>query len=129
VKEKNIFLIFFELLIGYIGYKLFLPNGFEHISTDQLADMLNNPDHKEAYYVDVREPHEFNAGHIREMNNVPLSQLENNYELIPKDKTIVIICQSGKRSLQAAKTLKDLGYQDIINVKGGMLDWEGAVTK
>jgi len=129
VKENKYYIIFFAILIGYIGYKLFLPNGFEHISTDQLADMLNNPDHKEAYYVDVREPHEFNAGHIREMNNVPLSQLENNYELIPKDKTIVIICQSGKRSLQAAKTLKDLGYQDIINVKGGMLDWEGAVTK
>jgi hypothetical protein len=43
---------------------------------------------------------EFNAGHIKEMNNVPLSQLKENYELIPKDKTV---------------------HPDIINVKGGIL--------
>lgn len=63
------------------------------------------------------------------MVNIPLSVLENEYNQIPTDKEIIIICRSGNRSLQAANTLKKLGYESLTNVKGGMLVWNGNVIR
>lgn len=116
------------ILIGFFGYKLSLHAGIDEMNTEQLANLMNEP-HEDVFFVDVRESHEFNEGHIDGMMNIPLSTLGDQTELIPKDQTIVIICRSGNRSLQAANTLKDLGYQDLVSVKGGMLKWEGEVTK
>ncbi|MDT8862212.1 rhodanese-like domain-containing protein [Alkalihalobacillus sp. MEB130] len=116
------------ILIGFFGYKLSLNAGIDEMTTEQLA-ILMNEQHEDVFFVDVRESHEFKEGYIDGMMNIPLSTLDDQTELIPKDQTIVIICRSGNRSLQAANALKDLGYQDLVSVKGGMLKWEGEVTK
>ncbi|UCZ51517.1 rhodanese-like domain-containing protein [Bacillus shivajii] len=127
IKKYYPFLIPIIVLIGFFGYQQFQSAGVEEINTNQLAEMMNSEAHEDVFYVDVREEHEFNDGHIEGMANVPLSQLENRYEEIPKDQTAVIICRSGNRSMQAINILKDNGYVDLINVKGGMLKWEGNV--
>ncbi|ARK28836.1 rhodanese-like domain-containing protein [Halalkalibacter krulwichiae] len=85
--------------------------------------------HGNYFFIDVRESNEYIEGHIDGMVNIPLSTLGEHTDLIPKGDTIVIICRSGNRSFQAANILKDLGYQDLVNVKGGMLTWEGEVIK
>jgi len=128
IKKYRSYVIPLAFIIAFIGYKVFPTIGVEQISTDQLADMLANGQSTDVFYVDVRESYEFQEAHIEGMTNLPLSQLENNYHHIPTDKTVVIICRSGNRSLQALNILKDVGYQDLINVKGGMLAWEGEVT-
>ncbi|OIJ14432.1 rhodanese [Anaerobacillus alkalilacustris] len=128
--KKYYHLILLFLLLGlFFGYKQFQTIGIAQINTDQLAEMRMNDDQEDIVYIDVREPHEFKNGHINGMVNVPLSQLENNYDIIPKEKTVVIFCRSGNRSLQAANILKDIGYKDLVNVKGGILDWKGEVVK
>lgn len=129
IKKYYHYMILVVILLGFFGYKYSQTIGIEQITTDQLAEILNTAEQENIFYVDVREPHEFNEGHIKEMMNLPLSQLESNYQLIPKDKKVVIICRSGNRSLQAANILKDLGYSDLVNVQGGMLDWDGEVVK
>ncbi|WP_233443877.1 rhodanese-like domain-containing protein [Halalkalibacterium halodurans] len=116
------------ILIGFLGYKLALNAAIDEISTEQLAKLMNKQN-EDYFFVDVREPLEFKEGHIDGMINIPLSTLDNNTDLIPKDHTIVLICRSGNRSLQAANALKDLGYQNLVNVKGGMLSWKGEVIK
>nr|WP_090892047.1 rhodanese-like domain-containing protein [Evansella caseinilytica] len=55
--------------------------------------------------------------------------MAQEYSVIPEDKTVVLICRSGNRSMQAANILKDKGYKKLINVSGGMLSWEGEVVK
>ncbi|RXI96349.1 rhodanese-like domain-containing protein [Anaerobacillus alkaliphilus] len=127
MKKYSSYIFPFVLIIGFIGYQLFPTIGVEQISTEQLAKMMTN-EADDVFYVDVREPHEFQEYHIEGMTNVPLSELESNYHVIPTDKTVVIICRSGNRSLQALNKLKDFGYQDLVNVKGGMLAWKGEVT-
>ena len=122
------FIIPIIVLLGFFGYKYYQTIGIEQITTDQLAEMMNE-EHQDVLYIDVREPHEFSDGHINGMVNFPLSELENTYDQILEDKTIVIFCRSGNRSLQAANMLKDRGYQDLVNVKGGILDWQGEVVK
>ncbi len=127
MKKYSSYILPLVFIIGFIGYKLIPTIGVEQVSTEQLANMMTNPS-DDVFYVDVREPHEFQESHIEGMTNVPLSELETNYHLIPADKTVVIICRSGNRSLQALNKLKDFGYQDLVNVKGGMLAWEGEIT-
>ncbi|AST90061.1 MULTISPECIES: rhodanese-like domain-containing protein [Sutcliffiella] len=127
MKKYSSYILPLVFIIGFIGYKLIPTIGVEQVSTEQLANMMTNAS-DDVFYVDVREPHEFQESHIEGMINVPLSELESNYHLIPADKTVVIICRSGNRSLQALNKLKDFGYQNLINVKGGMLAWEGEVT-
>lgn len=75
--------------------------------------------------VDVREPNEFSAGHIINAINLPLSQIqEGNREGLSKDKSYVIICQSGNRSIEASNFLSEDDF-DVINVSEGMSSWTG----
>lgn len=128
LKRYRSVIIAVVVLIGFVGYKLIPTIGIQQISTERLAKMMANEHSSDIFYVDVREPHEFQEGHIEGMINVPLSQLDSNFQLIPTDKTVVIFCRSGNRSLQALNKLKGYGYEDLINVKGGMLAWKGEVT-
>lgn len=72
--------------------------------------------------IDVREKHEFAAGHIPGAENIPLNKIKN-YKKKETGK-VYVICQSGMRSKQAVQTLKEKGY-DAVNLKGGMLLWQG----
>lgn len=130
--KKNLFyiiVIIIIIIIGVLGYRWSLSHGIENITTNQLASLLEERNRDDLFFVDVRETHEYRDGHIEEFSNIPLSIMEQELELIPKEKTVVIICRSGNRSLQAANILKDLGYNHLINVKGGMLDWQGKVIR
>lgn len=76
--------------------------------------------------LDVREPDEFAAGHIKQAINVPLSTVQKYQG--DKTEEIYVICRSGRRSEQAAQLLSLKGY-DVKNVAGGMLDWHGEIVK
>ena len=74
-------------------------------------------------YLDVRTPMEFKSKNIKGFKNIPVDQIPNRLKDLPKDKEIVIICQSGARSSSAVRFLKKNGYENIINVSGGMGAW------
>jgi sulfur-carrier protein adenylyltransferase/sulfurtransferase len=76
--------------------------------------------------IDVREQHEFEAGHIPGAVHVPRGHLESRIEnFVPeRDRRIVLYCQSGSRSALAADTLKQqLGYEDVASMNGGFTLW------
>lgn len=73
--------------------------------------------------VDVREPHEFRAGHIEGAQLAPLGTVENALATVPPDREIVLVCRSGNRSGQAQRRLAKRGYTNLRNMEGGMLDW------
>lgn len=116
------------ILLSVAGYQFVMKIGIDQIDTTELANMLER-EKDGIFFVDVREEHEFKDGHIEGMVNIPLSVLHEAYHLIPQDKEVVIICRSGNRSMQAANILKDLGYTKLVNVTGGMLDWDGEVNR
>ncbi len=78
-----------------------------------------------AFFLDVREKSEFNAGHAPQARNVPLSQLAGHLNKLPEDRTIVTACRSGARSAHAARLLARQGY-DVVNLSGGMYAWQRA---
>jgi len=78
--------------------------------------------------VDVREPAEWNQGHLEDATLVPPATVEERIGSVApdKDRPVLLYCRSGQRSLRAARLLKSLGYADPINVEGGILAWEDA---
>lgn len=74
--------------------------------------------------VDVREPDEFEAGHIGEALLAPLDDVEKHLASVPKEREIVLVCRSGRRSGIAAKKLSERGYTKLWNMEGGMLAWQ-----
>jgi sulfate permease, SulP family len=78
------------------------------------------------YVIDVREPREFNQGHIVEANLVPLPKILSADVKLPANKQIVLICRTGRRSRRAAAALKRIGCLNVQIVEGGMLAWEAA---
>jgi molybdopterin/thiamine biosynthesis adenylyltransferase/rhodanese-related sulfurtransferase len=79
-----------------------------------------------AVVLDVREPDEFEQGAIPGALHIARGNLESNVESRITDHTVpvAIICASGVRSAFAAKTLTDLGYTDVVSVKGGFNKWK-----
>src|SRR3954449_2979591 len=77
-------------------------------------------------FVDVRERDEWEEGHIPGAVHVPRGNLESRIETVAGDRSapLVIYCASGSRSAFAAKTLGDLGYQDVVSLSGGFADWK-----
>ncbi len=77
--------------------------------------------------IDVREEAEFvgELGHIAGSCLVPMKSIANSIEDLEslKDKEIILVCRSGARSTTSAAILKGLGFQDVKNMKGGMLQW------
>jgi rhodanese-related sulfurtransferase len=73
--------------------------------------------------LDVREDFEYEAGHIPGATLVPLGQIPNRLDEIPKDKTVIAVCRSGNRSGQATNFLRQQGFENVHNMTGGMNAW------
>lgn len=83
--------------------------------------------YRKAQLIDVREPNEFDAGHILGARNVPLSQLKMRLKEIRPDKPVYLYCQSGTRSGRAGQLLYKKGYKDLSHLQGGFKKWSGKV--
>lgn len=83
--------------------------------------------YRKAQLIDVREPNEYESGHILGARNIPLSQFRHRYKEIRPDKPVYLYCQNSVRSGRAAQMLKRKGYKDIYNLKGGFKKWTGKI--
>ena len=75
------------------------------------------------FLLDVREPWEYQEGHVPGAQLIPLGELEQRVNEVPRDRPILAICHSGQRSLAAAGYLQQLGYTSVTNVDGGTAAW------
>ena len=107
-------LIIIGVVVAFLVWRMKPTKGVRSISTSELKNILND---KDKVFVDVRTPGEYQARNIKQFKNMPLG---SDFSKLPKNKEIIVICQSGMRSAQACKKMKKLGYEKITNVRGGM---------
>ena len=96
---------------------------------DSLDKVKHAVDDKQAVLLDVREPKEWDAGHVRGAVLVPVGDLSKKAndpaflaeleKKLPKDKTVYCHCARGRRALMAAEALQKLGYKDVRPLKPG----------
>lgn len=101
---------------GYIASNL-LEGDFKQVNVDKVRKLVED----KAYIVDVREVREFENGHIKGAKNIPLSQLRDRVNEIPKDAPVYLHCRTGQRSYNAALVLQNLGYNNVSNITGSFL--------
>ncbi|MGG3469973.1 rhodanese-like domain-containing protein [Neobacillus pocheonensis] len=83
--------------------------------------------YRKAQLIDVREPNEFEGGHILGARNIPMSQMRMRSKEIRPDMPVFLYCQSGMRSARAAQFLHRKGYKDLTQLQGGFKKWSGKV--
>ena len=79
-----------------------------------------------ALALDVRERDEYAVGHVVGARLLPLGQLTGKLAVLPRDRTIVVICRSGRRSGEAVAAMQAAGLAKTVNLAGGMIAWRRA---
>ena len=90
---------------------------FRQVPVSKVRDLVESG----AFIVDVREKNEFNQGHLVNAVNIPLSELRDRVDEIPKDRTVYLHCRSSQRSYNAVMALQNLGYDNVVNISGSFL--------
>lgn len=94
-----------------------LYNRFRQVPVSQVRPLVEQG----AYILDVREAGEFAAGHIQGAHNIPLSQLRERMEEIPRDIPVYVHCRSSQRSYYAICCLQGNGFTNVYNISGSFL--------
>lgn len=95
----------------------------ETIEIQDLKQLLE--DDNSTILIDVREPHEWQAGHIAAAKHLPMAQVASSISetVSDKEQTVYLQCKSGGRSMQVANLLVEMGYSKVVNVEGGIIGW------
>lgn len=94
----------------------------QEVTVEELHEKLH--DENPPLLIDVREHYEYDIANLEGML-IPPAELERRLdELEPyKDREIVVYCRSGSRSARACMTLQDYGFENVANLKGGIIEW------
>ena len=76
-----------------------------------------------AILVDVREPHEWQEGHISGAVHIPLGSLSRRLRELDPSREVIAVCRSGHRSITAAQMLHQAGFSQVRSMAGGMISW------
>ncbi|EKD74985.1 MAG: rhodanese-like protein [uncultured bacterium] len=96
--------------------------GISHLSTQEALHMMNR---ENALVLDVRDEKLFSEGHILKAHNIPFACLEKEISHFEKNKEhpVILVCNAGNRSVQAAKLLHHHHFKKVFSLKGGMGAW------
>ncbi len=95
---------------------------FHRIDVAEAKEMLQEPD---VALIDVREPHEYQSGHIPHATLIPVNSVFARREELPKDKKIIFVCEVGQRSALASEMAAAAGLpaDRLFNLDGGTAAW------
>jgi len=112
-----------ELLAATKQFLSGIPEGYLAVGDiEKFKEALANG----AFLVDVREPAEYQEGHIPNAVNIPLRTLGKNVAEIPTDKPVFVYCASGHRAALATAALQTLGYTNVRSFPPGFAGWSAA---
>ncbi len=90
---------------------------YKEVKVSQVRDLVES----NAFIIDAREKGEYQAGHLKNAVNIPLSEFRDRLDEIPTDQPVYIHCRSGQRSYNMVMALNNLGYENIYNISGSYL--------
>lgn len=126
--QENIWLVLIAVASGLGLLWPFVARQLSGIPQMSVTDAVQLINRRDPLVLDVREPGEFNAGHIAGSKHIPAGTLKSRLAEVEKwkDKPVLVHCASGNRSQGAASTLKAAGFKEVFNLQGGMNAWQQA---
>lgn len=124
---SNHYLLVFALLcVIFLLVQDLLSNAFNKFETVSPMIAVTKMNHDDLSIIDVREPAEFVKSHIEGAINIPMDKLKAQLDSLQKHKNhpIIVVCQTGGRSNEACKLLSKNGFEQLMNMSGGMQSWE-----
>ena len=103
-------------MAGYVASNV-LHGAFKQVNINEIRALVEAG----AFIVDVREPYEWDAGYVIGAHRIPLSELRDRIDEIPRDEPVYIYCRSGQRSYNACMALQNRGYDRVYNIAGGYI--------
>lgn len=105
-------------------YLMAIPSEYYAIANvEDLKSLIAN---RQALLVDVREPSEYQSGHIPSAINLPLRTISRNLSKIPSDRPVILYCSTGYRSAMGVMTLHLLNYDNVRGFPASLVGWEKA---
>ena len=98
--------------------------GIKEIEATQLAAMLGK--NEDVQIVDIRQLIEVQTGTVPGAEVMPMHTIPLRIQEIKQDKPVVLVCRSGARSAQACMFLAQNGFENVFNLRGGMMGWAGS---
>ena len=122
---NSTYILFIVLVLGFFAYNIF--SNVQSISSKKSMELLSDKNYE---FLDVRTESEYASGHIPNSLHIPLQEIQGRISELEdiKDKNIIVYCRSGARSSMASKSLLKNGY-NVLNLSGGILGWEGEISK
>lgn len=114
----------FFYLKPYIWWHIKKNRKMNEITVTELKQWLDEG--KDFQLIDVREPFEYEMSNING-ENIPLAGVTIEADKISRDKPVIMQCRSGARSASALQQLEKLGYNNVYNLKGGILAWAAQI--
>jgi rhodanese-related sulfurtransferase/rubrerythrin len=98
------------------------------VSTEKAKKIIQDMKDPGVELIDVREPEEYEDGHLPGAKLVPLSHILESMKELDSSKTVLAYCRSGNRSRSAAALMRTHGFDDIYSIEGGISAWNGLVA-
>jgi hydroxyacylglutathione hydrolase len=111
---------------GEADYAWSMPHDHHTVPDLKVPDAPGWLDQTRALVVDVREPAEYDGGHLPGAMSIPQAELALRLEELPRDRDLLIVCEGGNRSARAARFLKQAGFSRVTNLAGGTSAWRQA---
>ena len=126
--SSNILPISIAVFSGIMLLWSFFGNRFRGVKDVSPAGALQLINHQSALVLDVRQPGEFEGGHILNAKLIPLGGIKERIGELEKyrDQSIVVVCRSGNRSGTACFILGKQGFSQVYNLAGGVQAWQKA---
>jgi rhodanese-related sulfurtransferase len=119
---NNLLLIVMWFVLLFMIVNSFIKGAWDR-TPQQVVQLMNNDD---SLILDVRENQEFNDGHIANSLHIPMSEVKNRLSELEKYKQgqVIVSCRSGHRSARICSLLKKKGFNNIFNLRGGIMAWQ-----
>lgn len=90
------------------------------------AEVVIKVNDKNAQLVDIRTPKEFATGSLAGSVNIPTEDLMAKLGTLDKNRPVILVCQTGRRTAQALKDMKGKGFAEVYTLEGGIVAWQAA---
>ena len=122
LEQNNLLILAVAAISGTMILFGNLRKGGSNVSVSvQEAVRLSNQ--QQGIFVDIRSSDSFKKGAIAQSRNIPRDEIETKSSSLPKDKPIIIVCDTGQSATPIVNKLRKLGFENTVNMQGGIRGW------